>query len=148
VIAGPDDGVGKDWKELADSLDLGDSVLFEGFLSERDKIAAYTAADVFVLPSEWEAYGLVLMEAQACGAPCLVSDRGGPQEVIEDGVSGMVVPYGEEDAWRDALLKLLSDDGLRARLSEGARDRAMKVFDWPRIIDRIEAVYDQVLGRV
>jgi glycosyltransferase involved in cell wall biosynthesis len=145
VIAGPDDGAGKEWQDLAEAMDLGGSVRFEGFLPEQEKLAAYTAADVFVLPSEWEAYGLVLMEAQACGTPCLVSDRGGPQEVIEDGVSGKVVPYGDEAAWRQALLDLLSDDGLRDRMSKAARTRAMTEFNWPTIIDSIEAVYQDVV---
>ncbi len=84
VIAGPDDGVGEKWKELASSLGVADHVRFEGFLSEDDKIAAYTDADVFALPSEWEAFGIVLLEAMACNTPCVCADRGGAPEVLED----------------------------------------------------------------
>jgi glycosyltransferase involved in cell wall biosynthesis len=145
VIAGPDDGVGGEWRALAEGLDLGDRVRFEGFLSEEDKLAAFTAADVFVLPSDWEAYGLVLMEAQACGTPCVVSDRGGPKEVIAPGETGLVVPFGDEERWRTALLDLLTDDPLRRRMGRAARERAMTVFQWSAIIDQVEEVYRQVI---
>jgi glycosyltransferase involved in cell wall biosynthesis len=146
VIAGPDDGVGEEWKALTLSLGLEDRVRFEGFLSEEDKLAAFTAADVFVLPSDWEAYGLVLMEAQACGTPCIVSDRGGPKEVIAPGETGFVAPYGDEEAWTTALLDLLTDDGLRGRMGRAARERAMSVFRWSAIIDQVEVVYRDVTG--
>jgi glycosyltransferase involved in cell wall biosynthesis len=146
VIAGPDDGVGEEWKARARELELGDHVRFEGFLSEEDKLAAFTAADVFVLPSEWEAYGLVLMEAQACGTPCVVADRGGPREVIAPGETGLVVPFGDEERWREALLDLLTDDGRRERMGRSARERAMSVFRWSGIIDQVEQVYRDVTG--
>jgi glycosyltransferase involved in cell wall biosynthesis len=144
VIAGPDDGVGDEWKALTRSLGLEDHVRFEGFLSEEDKLAAFTAADLFVLPSEWEAYGLVLMEAQACGTPCVVADRGGPKEVIAPGETGVVVPFGDEERWTTSLLDLLTDEGLRRRMGNAARERAMTVFRWSNIIDQIEAVYQEV----
>ncbi len=146
VIAGPDDGIGDESKVLVGRLGLDDHVRFEGYLSEEDKLVAFTAADVFVLPSEWEAYGLVLMEAQACGTPCLVADRGGPREVIAPGETGLVVPYGDEERWREALLDLLTDEARRQRMGRAARERAMTVFSWSDIIDRIERVYREVTG--
>ena len=146
VIAGPDDGVGEEWQALARSMGLEDQVHFEGFLSEEDKLAAFTAADVFVLPSEWEAYGLVLMEAQACGTPCIVADRGGPKEVIAPGETGIVVPFGDEERWTTALLDLLTDDALRQRMGRAARERAMTVFRWSKIMAQVEEVYREVTG--
>ena len=146
MIAGPDDGVGEEWKALTRRLGLEDHVLFPGFLSREDKMAAFTAADVFVLPSEWEAYGLVLMEAQACGTPCVVADRGGPREVIAPGETGLVVPYGDQERWRAALLDLLTDGGLRERMGKAARERAMSVFRWSNVIDQVEDVYREVTG--
>jgi glycosyltransferase involved in cell wall biosynthesis len=146
VLAGPDDGVGDDWKALTRSKGLEDHVRFEGFLSEEDKLAAFTAADLFVLPSEWEAYGLVLMEAQACGTPCVVADRGGPKEVIAPGETGLVVPFGDTERWTTSLLDLLTDEDLRRRMGKAARERAMTVFRWSTIIDQIETVYRDVTG--
>lgn len=146
VIVGPDDGAGDVWKQLAENTGVADHVRFEGFLDERDLIAAFTAAEVFVLPSDWEAFGIVLLEAMACRTPCVVSDRGGPPEVVVDRRTGMVVPYGDEDAWRTTLLDLIGDPALRRRMGEAGRSRALGEFSWSSIVDRIEEVYTEVTG--
>ena len=119
---------------------------FEGFLSEEDLLAAFTAADVFVLPSDWEAFGIVLLEAMACKTPCICSDRGGQPEVVVDGETGIVAPYAEEEAWKTALLELVGDPGRRRRMGEAGRKRAMGEFSWSSIVDRIEVVYAEVTG--
>jgi glycosyltransferase involved in cell wall biosynthesis len=146
VIAGPDDGAGDDWKEITADLEVEGSVRFEGFLSEEDLIAAFTAADVFVLPSEWEAFGIVLLEAMACRTPCITSDLGGPPEVIIDGETGYVAPYADEGSWSQALLKMIGDPDLRKRMGEVGRKRAMEKFSWSSIVDRIEVVYEEVVN--
>jgi glycosyltransferase involved in cell wall biosynthesis len=109
-------------------------------------VAAYVAADVFVLPSDWEAFGIVLLEAMACGTPCVVADRGGPKEVVVDGETGIVAPYGDEGAWKEALVTLIDDAGLRERMGQAGRKRAMGKFSWSSIVDRIEGVYEEVTG--
>jgi len=146
VIAGPDDGVGASWARQATDLGLGNHVRFEGFLGERDLLAAYTAADVLVLPSEWEAFGIVLLEAMACRTPCVVSDRGGAREVIEDGVTGMVAPFGDRAAWESALLRLLQDDRSRRAMGERGREVALADYSWASIVDRIESLYRELTG--
>ncbi len=146
VIAGPDDGAGEGWRELVGELGLGDHVRFEGFLEERDKLAAYRDADVFVLPSEWEAFGIVLLEAMASMTPCVCADRGGAPEVVEDGVTGRVAPYADVEAWTAVLSGLLGDEGLRRRMGEAGRQRVRERFVWPAIVDQIEQVYREVTG--
>lgn len=146
VIVGPDDGAGEDWKRVAQDLGAERAVRFEGFLSEEDLVAAFTAADVFVLPSEWEAFGIVLLEAMACRTPCICSDLGGPPEVVLDGETGIVAPYADEGSWNEALLRLIGDPGLRERMGEVGRKRAMEEFSWSSIVDRIEVVYGEVTG--
>jgi glycosyltransferase involved in cell wall biosynthesis len=146
VIAGPDDGAGDDWRALAQELGLGGSVRFEGWLPEEDMVAAFTAADVFVLPSDWEAFGIVLLEAMACETPCICADRGGAPEVVVDGETGFVATYGEPAAWKRALGKLIGDPDLRRRMGKVGRRRAMEEFSWSSIVDRIEVVYDEVSG--
>jgi glycosyltransferase involved in cell wall biosynthesis len=147
VIAGPDDGVGEVWKELAASLGVSDHVRFEGFLSEEDMIAAYTDADVFVLPSEWEAFGIVLLEAMACRTPCVCADRGGAPEVIEDGITGHVAPYGDVEAWTMTLLDMLGDDEQRSLMGDAGRQRVRERFGWPTIVDQIEQIYRELTGK-
>ena len=144
VIAGPDDGVGAAWARQAADLGLGGHVRFEGFLSERDLLAAYTAADVLVLPSEWEAFGIVLLEAMACRTPCVVSDRGGAPEVVEDGATGLVAPFGDRAAWEDAVLRLLQDDRGRRVMGERGREVALTSYSWSSVVDRIEALYREL----
>jgi glycosyltransferase involved in cell wall biosynthesis len=146
VIAGPDDGAGAEWKALTEELGIGSSVRFEGFLSEEDLIAAFTAADVFVLPSDWEAFGIVLLEAMACRTPCICSDRGGAPEVVVDGETGLVAPYADGEAWGSALAELIGDPERRRAMGEKGRRRAMEEFCWSAIVDRIEVVYKEVTG--
>jgi glycosyltransferase involved in cell wall biosynthesis len=146
VVAGPDDGVGDQWRELAVELDVDDHIRFEGFLTEEDKTAAYVDADVFVLPSEWEAFGIVLLEAMACRTPCVCSDRGGAPEVLEDGVTGHVAPYGDVEAWTSRISELLDDDAGRRRMGEAGRRRVEERFIWPAIVDQIEQVYGELTG--
>ncbi|NIP36006.1 MAG: glycosyltransferase [Thermoplasmata archaeon] len=147
VIAGPDDGVGEKWRELASELGVADQVRFEGFLSEEDKTAAYCDADVFVLPSEWEAFGIVLLESMACRTPCICADRGGAPEVLEDGVTGYVAPYGDVEAWTSRIKEMLDDDAGRRRMGEAGRQRVRERFVWPAIVDQIEQVYGELTGR-
>jgi glycosyltransferase involved in cell wall biosynthesis len=146
VVVGPDDGAGDGWKALAVELGVDSRVRFEGFLSEEDLLSAYSAADLFVLPSDWEAFGIVLLEAMACRTPCVVSDRGGPQEVVQDGGTGLVVPYGDKDAWKGALLELLGDPGRRRQMGEAGRRRALDEFSWSSVVDRVEQVYQEVVA--
>ena len=146
VIAGPDDGVGKAWKDLTSALGVSDHVRFEGFLSEEDMIAAYTDAEVFVLPSEWEAFGIVLLEAMACRTPCVCADRGGAPEVLEDGVTGHVASYGDEEVWTQKLRELLGDEEGRRRMGEAGRRRVRERFVWPTIVDQIEQIYRELTG--
>jgi glycosyltransferase involved in cell wall biosynthesis len=146
VIAGPDDGVGEEWRELSTALGVADHVRFEGFLSEEEMIAAYTDADVFVLPSEWEAFGIVLLEAMACRTPCVCANRGGAPEVLEDGVTGHVAPYADVEVWTSILMRLLDDEEGRRRMGEAGRLRVRERFTWPAIVDQIEQIYRELTG--
>lgn len=109
-------------------------------------LALYAEADVFVLPSRGESFGMVAAEAAAAGTACVVSDRCGIAEVLRDR-GALVVPYGDPRALRDAIARLLADDGLRGQLAEGGR-RVAGELSWPHIVRRQEAIYrDVVAGR-
>jgi glycosyltransferase involved in cell wall biosynthesis len=146
VIGGPNDGAGPGWKALSSELGVEDHVRFEGFMTVEDKTAAYVDSDVFVLPSEWEAFGIVLLEAMACRTPCLCTDRGGPPEVVEDGVTGRVVPYADVEAWTESILEMLDDPEGRRRMGEAGRRRVRERFIWPAIVDQIEGIYRELTG--
>ena len=102
-------------------LGLERPVRLVGF--QKDPHSLMRAGTVFVLPSRAEPFGLALVEAMALGLPCVATRAGGPREIIEEGVSGLLVPPDDPAALADALGRLLADPALRARLGAGARAR-------------------------
>jgi glycosyltransferase involved in cell wall biosynthesis len=110
VIAGPDDGYLRKLNRLISESGVAEKVLLTGPLYGPDKLKAYVDADVYVLPSVYEIFGITVLEACACGTPVVVTDRCGLAGVI-DGRVGLAVPY---DAGRlqEALQRLLNDAGV------------------------------------
>lgn len=104
------------------------------------------ALDLFVLPSAWEAMPLSLLEAMSCGLPILATDVGGTPEVVTDGVTGRLVPGGDELELALGLLQLLSDADLRARLGAAGRREWQSRFQVERMLDDTEALYRELLG--
>jgi N-acetyl-alpha-D-glucosaminyl L-malate synthase BshA len=103
-------------------------------------------ADLFLLPSETESFGLAALEAMACGVPVVASDVGGVPEVVAHGTSGLLCPLGDVPAMADAALRLLRDEPLRARFAAAARRRAESDFQIEPAVDRYEAVYRRVVS--
>jgi len=94
---------------------------FTGFLEGEELQTAYASADLFVFPSATDTFGNVVLEAQASGLPVVVSDAGGPQELMNDGGTGSVFAAGDRWALVAAVRRLAEDHPLRAQLAEGAR---------------------------
>jgi glycosyltransferase involved in cell wall biosynthesis len=103
-----------------------------------------SASDVFAFPSEFEALGLSLIEAAACGLPCVGTRTGGIVDVIEDGRTGLLVPPADVDALAAALEALLGDPDRRAALGAGARERVVERFDVERSVDRYHALFQEL----
>jgi glycosyltransferase involved in cell wall biosynthesis len=135
VIAGPDDRHGVSTKaERVHTLPM----------SEEPPRDLYPQADVFVLASEGESFGMVAAEAAAAGTPVIVSDRCGIAGFFEDG-EALVVPY-ERTAVVDAIRRVLSDDGLRAQLARGGPVAARRT-SWDHVTDVQESIYRAVASR-
>jgi glycosyltransferase involved in cell wall biosynthesis len=111
------------------SAALPDAV-FLGYLTGEPLAKAYASADVFVFPSTTDTFGNVVIEAQASGLPVIVSDLGGPKELVEDGVSGIVTKAHDADDFARAINRLAGDAKLRARMGEKAR-RSVIDRSWP-----------------
>jgi len=103
------------------------------------------AADVFVFPSLYEAAGIALLEAMACALPVVASRTGGIPEVVEDGVSGILVAPGDADDLARALAALERDPERRRRLGLAARARA-EAFDVSATVRALEGLYEEVAG--
>ncbi len=120
------------------------NVAFVGSRGQEELALYYAAADLCAVPSLTESFGLVALEAMACGTPVVGTRVGGLQTVIEHGESGLLVPAGDYQALADAMAQVLTDARLRMHLAHGARDRA-EHFTWRQVGDRMVDLYDRVL---
>lgn len=102
----------------------------------------YRSADISVVPSVYDNSPYTCLEAMACGKPVIGTDAGGTKEYIEHGVSGLIIPACDTNALAQACIELLSNSAERKRLSDGARERAVKHFDRTEIARQTVACYD------
>lgn len=128
---------------LKDQLGIGDLVTFLGRRAQDALPYYYSAADVVVMPSLYESFGMVALEAMACGTPVVASDVGGLSFVVRDGETGFLVPERDPRALADCLEQLLHHPELRAQLGQRGIEVARE-YAWPLIADRIEALYREL----
>jgi len=132
------------YQALAEKLGISEQVRFLGFVEHQDMPRHYQQADLFVLPSRRESFGLVLAEAMACGLPVVATTAGAIPEVVEDGVTGLLVPPDDPDALANALVSLLDDrPRMKAVGAAGAR-QVSDHFTWDRVAQRVMDGYHQV----
>jgi D-inositol-3-phosphate glycosyltransferase len=129
-------------QELARSLGIDDVTRFEPPSAAKERLRDwYTAASVVAVPSHNESFGLVALEAQACGTPVVATDVGGLRTAVRDGVSGLLVPGHDAEAWASALLKAVER---RDDLTQGAVAHAAQ-FSWSVTADGLLATYRDAL---
>ncbi|HEX7548954.1 MAG TPA: N-acetyl-alpha-D-glucosaminyl L-malate synthase BshA [Candidatus Methylomirabilis sp.] len=141
-------GDGQDRPEalhLAQTLEVKPDVIFLGKQDDVESLLA--AADLLLLPSADEAFGLAALEGMSCGVPVIATKVGGVPEVVEDGKSGFLLPVGDVGGMADAALALLADAARYAEFRLAARRRAVEHFDIAQIVPRYEAYYRDILGR-
>lgn len=126
--------------------DYRDRVVIHDLLPPDRLLPIVAGATVAILPSLWEAFGFVVLEAMALSVPVLATSGSGFAEIVEDGRSGILVPPGDAGAIETRLRALLADAGERGRLAAGGAARAEE-FDTSRICERLEAVYDGLVLR-
>lgn len=131
--------------ELAGELGLAGRVSFLGSFPRIEDVLA--AADLFLLPSAQESFGLAALEAMASGVPVVASDVGGIPEVVRDGVCGYLRPVGDVEGMTAAALRLLTDPEEHARFARAARACAIDSFDEEIIVPRYAAIYEVALER-
>jgi len=125
---------------------MEDLVAFLGRRSQDTLPYYYSAADAVVVPSHYESFGMVALEAMACGTPVVASQVGGLAYLVQDGQTGYTVPADDPQALADALRRLLKDPAMRAKLGRQAADFA-KGYAWSKITARIVNIYEEVLDR-
>ena len=130
-------------RQCVKKLGLNGHAIFTGF---REDIPAVLAAlDLFVLPSHSEAFGNTLVEAMAMGKACIATAAGGVLDIVEDGISGLLIPPRDVEALVEAIVLLLKDTSKREQFGQTGRRRVEDTFDMNHIIARLEELYLHIL---
>ena len=150
IIGGDPDRIREDdemvrLQELREELGIGDVVTFLGAKDQDTLQYYYSAAEMVVMPSDYESFGMVALEAMACGTPVIASDVGGLAILVKDGQTGYRVPARDPAALAARITRLLADEGLRRRIGQRAACWA-ESYAWPRIADQIETLYEQTIA--
>lgn len=132
---------------LAADLGIGPDVTFLGWVPNVDLPPYYRAAAVSVIPSLEEGFGIPAAEAMGCEVAVVASDAGGLPEVVEHGVTGLVVPRGDSGALAGAIGSLLENPERRRAMGQAGRARALRLFDWDRSAEQFEQLYREVGAR-
>jgi N-acetyl-alpha-D-glucosaminyl L-malate synthase BshA len=130
---------------LARRLGVHDRVKFLGRHDRIEEIMSL--ADVFLLPSELESFGLSALEAMAAGVPVVGSDAGGLPEVVKHAETGFLLPVGDIEGMAARTIEILKDDEHRRCLGQAARARAASLFNADRIVTQYERLYERTLGQ-
>lgn len=129
-------------ESLASDLGIDDRVTFTGYRS--DIPALMQAFDVFALPSRWEGFGLVFLEAMAAGTPVVASEVSAVPEIVVDAETGYLVPPGESDEFAEYIDHLLEEPSLAERMGQSGRARLEAHFTVEQMVSETEAVYDEL----
>ena len=134
-------------QKLCDDLGLDQSVIFLG-KRDQDKLPYYySAAEVLVMPSHYESFGMVALEAMACGTPVIASEVGGLAYLVRDGETGFTIPAEEPEMLCEKLSWLLNDEALHQKMSGQAAEYAQD-YAWEKIAKQIVKVYEELAGIV
>ncbi|WP_336339248.1 glycosyltransferase family 4 protein [Haloarcula brevis] len=129
-------------EETAESLDVAEQTRFLGYVSEDELPELYSSADVFVLPSLYEGFGLVLLEAMASGTPVIGTDVGGIPTAVDDGTTGLLVNRNVPSL-TTAINRIVQNEDYRKELSQNAIEKAEDT-SWDSIVNSVEQMYNSV----
>ena len=128
----------------AEALGISEQVALLGFVEDVRPVLA--AAEVFAMPSLSEGLGVAVLEAMAMGKPVVATDAGGLPEAVVDGETGLIVPPGDAGALTEAILSLLQNPDKARHMGAAGRERALRQFDRSVIVERMLALYNEVLS--
>jgi glycosyltransferase involved in cell wall biosynthesis len=132
-------------EKLAVQLNVRNNIKFAGFADDQCKILYYKSADIFVLPSFHESFGIVLLEASACGLPLVVSDLETFKAIVEEGHNGLSTKKGDDKDLAKKIIYLLENDDIRKSMGNNAREK-VKGFSWERVAASTENVYLKLIN--
>ena len=130
---------------LARRLDVDHHISFVGAVRHEDLPLYYNAADVCVVPSYYESFGLVAVESMACGTPVVASRVGGLTSTVSDGETGYLIPWRCPEPFAERLELLLDNDELRASFGRAGRE-AVERFRWSNVADAVYELYEELIS--
>lgn len=142
LLVGPDWGDLIHLKRLAFKLRVQSHVSFIGAVSEQEKMKYFGMAEVCVVPSNIEPFGIVILEFMACGKPVIASRTGGIPEILKDKENGILVHPGNPKKLGDAISFVLQNKAVATRMGELGKKEAQK-YTWDSVVDQIEKIYDE-----
>lgn len=131
-------------RRLQGELGIGELITFQGSQDQRKLPIFYNAADAVIVPSHYESFGMVALEAMACGTPVIASNVGGLRYTIRDGETGLLVPREDPAALAEKIALLLDDEPLRLHLGRNGQHHAQR-YSWRTIAHEMRELYDHVL---
>lgn len=143
LIVGKDAGFKNKIISITKKLGISEKIIFAGGLSDNDLITSYYSSDVFVLFSEWEGFGITVIEAMASGKPVIVSNRGSLPYLVKNNDNGFVVKYPSIKKLELKIKELLSKKKERGRIGKKAKEFS-KQFDWDDITKKYESIYREL----
>ena len=150
MVVGADANGGQEMdrvKQLAKDRDLEDQIDFVGQVDHTELPLYYNAADVCVVPSYYESFGLVALESMACGTPVVATRVGGLSTIIQHGRTGYLKPWRCPDAFADSVEMLISSEGLQQSMGEAARRRA-EAMGWGNVAAMMWDEYASLTGQL
>jgi len=143
VVVGPDDGYLNELKALINALKIEDNVLILDPLYGEDKLETYVDADVYVLPSRYEAFSISLLEAYACGKPVIASRVGGLTDIVVEGITGLLVETRDVRKLTRSMLSLLNDDDRAKEMGLRSKQFVKENFTIEKVVDKLEPLYQK-----
>ena len=139
IVVGEGDGQ-PELEQLAGDLGVGSHVRFTGFVADAELDRIYRSADMYVMPSKGEGFGLVFAEAMSYGLPCIASRYDAGREVVVDGVTGLLVDPDDDESVLQAVTALIHSSDLRGRMGAAGRERARTMFGLERFDAHIQSI--------
>lgn len=146
IGSGPDKYV-NECKELITSLNLWDDIIYEKSIAQPQIPYLYDTADVFLLPSKYEIFGMVLLEAMFFSVPVITTDNGGSSVLVDNEHNGFTLPL-DVHKWEETLMKLNSNKMVASDIGSNAHEKIVTEYSWDAIVDKMIPEYNNVLGEV
>lgn len=128
---------------LIERLDLKDRVFIKGYISEEEKFQLLSISDIFVMVSEYEAFGIAYLEAMTVGLPVIATNAGGPRDFIEEGKNGFIIPVGDIRALRTCIISLLNDKNKRIYISNYNKEYIKNNYTIEKFAEKYMEIFNE-----